>query len=76
MAPDRTYSAALADEDGDGHLDIVVSNDAPDRKLIYRNDGRGHFTEIGTFGDAQWRKKEIPLIGDKGTQGKPCRYVL
>jgi len=22
------------------------------------------------------RKKEILLIGDEGTQGKPCRYVL
>jgi len=40
-APDRTYSAALADIDGDVHLDIVVSNDAPDRKLLYRNDGKG-----------------------------------
>ena len=49
-APDRTYSAALADVDGDGSPDIVVSNDAPDRKLVYLNDGRGHFTEAGTFG--------------------------
>jgi hypothetical protein len=53
-APDRTYSAALADVDGDGHLDIVVSNDAPDRKLVYLNDGKGHFTEFGKFGDPKW----------------------
>ncbi|MBI2685906.1 MAG: VCBS repeat-containing protein [Acidobacteria bacterium] len=33
-APDRTYSAALADIDADGHLDIIVGNDAPGRKLI------------------------------------------
>ena len=38
--PDRTYSAALADLDRYGDLDIVVSNDAPDRKLIYKSDGR------------------------------------
>ena len=32
--PDRTCSAALADVNSDGSLDIVVSNDAPDRKLV------------------------------------------
>jgi hypothetical protein len=60
-APDRTYSAALADVDRDGHLDIVVSNDSPDRKLVYRNDGTGHFTEFGTFGDARWSTRYITL---------------
>ncbi|HYZ87562.1 MAG TPA: VCBS repeat-containing protein [Bryobacteraceae bacterium] len=60
-APDRTYSAALADVDGDGKLDIVVSNDAPDRKLVYRNDGKGRFTEFGTFGDPKWSTRYVRL---------------
>ena len=50
-APGRTYSAALADVDGDGDLDVIVSNDEPDRKLIYLNDGQGRFKLAGTFGD-------------------------
>jgi len=65
-APDRTYSAALADVDGDGHLDIVVSNDAPDRKLVYRNDGKGHFTEFGTFGDPKWSTRYVTLADLNG----------
>jgi len=65
-APDRTYSAALADVDGDGHLDIVVSNDAPDRKLVYRNDGKGHFTEFGTFGDPSWSTRYVTLADLNG----------
>src|ERR1041385_7618812 len=28
--PDRSYSAPLADLNGDGSLDMVISNDAPD----------------------------------------------
>ena len=65
-APARTYSAALADVDGDGHPDIVVSNDAPDRKLVYRNDGKGHFTEIGTFGEAGWTTRYVTLADLNG----------
>jgi hypothetical protein len=65
-APARTYSAALADVDGDGHLDVVVSNDAPDRKLVYRNDGQGHFTEIGTFGEPGWTTRYVTLADLNG----------
>lgn len=60
-APDRTYSAALADVDRDGHLDIVVSNDSPDRKLVYRNNGKGQFAEFGTFGQPEWSTRYITL---------------
>ncbi len=65
-APYRTYSAALADLDGDGDLDIVVSNDEPDRKLVYLNDGKGHFTEAGTFGDPAWSTRYVTLADPNG----------
>jgi hypothetical protein len=67
-APDRTYSAALADLDGDADLDIVVSNDKPDRKLIYLNDGKGKFHVSGTFGEPEWNTRYVTvadLNGDK-----------
>jgi hypothetical protein len=65
-AADRTYSAALADIDGDGDLDIIVSNDEPDRKLVYKNDGKGHFTEAGTFGEASWGTRYVTLADVNG----------
>jgi len=36
---------------GGGHLDIVLSNDEPDPKLVLVNDGKGHFTNGGRYGD-------------------------
>jgi len=65
-SPDRTYSAALADVDGDGKLDIIVSNDDPDRKLVYHNDGKGHFTEFDTFGDPKWSTRYVTLADLNG----------
>jgi len=64
--PDRTYSAALADLDGDGDLDIVASNDNPDRKLIYLNDGTGHFRVSGTFGEAAWNTRYVTVADLNG----------
>lgn len=60
-APDRTYSAALADIDRDGHLDIIVSNDNPDKKKVYRNDGHGRFTDFGAFGQPDWSTRYVTL---------------
>lgn len=65
-APDRTYSAALADVDLDGDSDVVVSNDAPDRKIVYKNDGRAHFSEAGTFGDSAWTTRYVTMADIDG----------
>jgi len=65
---DRTYSAALADLDGDDDLDIVVSNDRPDRKLVYLNDGTGHYRASSTFGEPDWSTRYVTVAdvnGDK-----------
>ena len=51
---DRSYSARLVDLDGDGSLDVVVSNDQPDPKLVYLNDGKGHFRVGSTYGRPEW----------------------
>ena len=65
-APHRTYSAALADVNRDGALDIVVSSDSPDRKLVYLNDGKGRFTEAGTFGKPNWPTRYVTLADLNG----------
>ena len=65
-AADRTYTAALADLDGDGHLDIVVSNDRPDSKLVYLNDGRGRFRVAGTFGQPEWSTRYVTVADLNG----------
>src|SRR5688500_10269732 len=64
--PDRTYSAAVADVDRDGKLDLVVSNNRPDRKLIYRGDGKGGFRVTGTFGDPAWTTRYVTLADLNG----------
>jgi hypothetical protein len=64
--PDRTYSAALADVDRDGDLDAVISNDQPDRKLIYLNNGKGEFRVAGSFGDPNWPTRYVTLADLNG----------
>jgi hypothetical protein len=60
---DRSYSGILVDLDGDQALDVVVSNDSPDAKKIYRNDGAGHFALVTTFGSPDWNTRHV-AVGD------------
>lgn len=50
-AATKSYSASLADMTMSGHLDIVLSNDEPEPKLVLLNDGKGNFKIGGTYGD-------------------------
>jgi hypothetical protein len=66
----ESYSASLADMTKSGHLDIVLSNDRPDAKLILVNDGKGSFTVGGTFGDPKWSTRNA-AVGDLNGDGYP-----
>lgn len=67
-AADRSYSGVLVDMDGDGALDMVVSNDSPDRKKVYRNDGTGRYTLTSVFGKPDWNTRHV-AVGDINGDG-------
>ncbi len=69
-AADRSYSGRLVDIDGDGDLDVVISNDTPDPKLIYLNDGKGHFHVGSTYGRAEWQTRNAS-VADLNGDGQP-----
>lgn len=66
----KSYSGSLADMTKSGHLDIVLSNDSPDPKLVLLNDGAGHFTVGGTYGDPHWPTRNAS-VGDLNGDGYP-----
>jgi hypothetical protein len=71
-ARDRSFSAALADLDGDGSLDIVIGNQDPDPKVSYLDDGKGHFHPGSTYGRPEWPGRAAGLAdlnGDEGVAG-------
>jgi len=60
----------LVDIDGDGDLDVVLSNDAPDPKLVYMNDGKGHFHVGSTYGQPEWETRNAS-VADLNGDGRP-----
>jgi hypothetical protein len=69
-ASDRSYSGKLADLDGDGTLDVVISNDQPDPKLVYLNDGKGNFRVGSTYGRPEWPTRNAD-VADLNGDGLP-----
>jgi len=67
---DRSFSGGLADFNGDGFLDVEISNDAPDPKLVYFNDGKGNFTVGSEFGLPDWDTRNAS-IADVNGDGLP-----
>jgi len=70
VASDKSYSGRLVDLDGDGDLDVVISNDAPSPKLAYLNDGTGHFTVGSTYGVPEWPMRNA-TVADMNGDGWP-----
>ncbi|HUA58915.1 MAG TPA: VCBS repeat-containing protein [Verrucomicrobiae bacterium] len=66
----KSYSGSLADMTKSGHLDIVLSNDQPDEKLVLLNDGKGNFRIGGTYGDPHWPTRNA-AVGDLNGDGYP-----
>jgi hypothetical protein len=69
-ASDRSYSGRLVDLDRDGDLDVVISNDEPDPKLVYLNDGKGRFHVGSTFGKPEWPTRNA-TVADINGDGLP-----
>jgi hypothetical protein len=66
----KSYSGSLADMTKSGHLDIVLSNDSPDPKLILVNDGKGNFSVGGTYGDPRWPTRNAAVGDLNGYRGR------
>jgi hypothetical protein len=67
---DPSFSAVPVDLDVDGDLDIVVSNDRPDPKPVYLNDGKGNFRLGSTYGLPEWSMRNAS-VADLNGDGLP-----
>lgn len=70
VASDKSYSGRLVDLDGDGDLDVVISNDAPSPKLVYLNDGHAHFVVGSAYGKPEWPGRNA-TVADMNGDGRP-----
>jgi hypothetical protein len=75
-----TQTAAFADYDGDGDLDLYVGNEAwsgrPYPSQLFRNEGDGTFAEVGIpAGVANFRFAKGVAWGDFDDDGDPDLYV-
>src|ERR1700676_881775 len=68
--------AAIFDFDGDGVNDIFIANGPPSRSQLYKNDGRGHFTEVGQHaGLTRTGWAQAACVGDFDNDGHPDLFV-
>ncbi len=68
--------AAIFDFNGDGANDIFIANGPPSRSQLYRNDGRGHFTEVGAAaGLTRTGWAQAACAGDIDNDGRPDLFV-
>ena len=67
---------AIFDFDGDGANDIFIANGPPSHSELYRNDGKGHFTDVSAnagFTRSGWA--QAACVGDIDNDGHPDLLV-
>jgi hypothetical protein len=67
---------AIFDFDGDGANDVFIANGPPSRSHLYKNDGAGHFTEVGAqagLARTGWAQAACP--GDIDNDGHTDLFV-
>jgi len=63
---------AIFDFDGDGANDVFIANGPPSRSQLYKNDGAGHFTEVGRqAGLTRTGWAQAACVGDIDNDGHP-----
>src|SRR6202789_4107816 len=68
--------AVIFDFDGDGSNDVFIANGPPSHSELYKNDGAGHFTEVGQqAGLTRTGWAQAACVGDIDNDGHPDLFV-